>query len=211
MSQSIRVFKKRLQISQKKWTTVQGQSLRTVNMVLNILSRFNMTQRSDVFSETVKTRFDDVQGRLAFRLAESINNHILELNAFLAHFEDVIREMRKIEKSFRCDILQPAKTRAGKENNGWPHDLEIIDQAENTIREIIDMYETEIALRKQIVFEIQESVTPKMHMITAYLILWTSEIYIEPTRIHELIEEFGYVEKIYERFQTNETIDPISK
>ena len=211
MSQSIRVFKKRLQISQKKWTTVQGKSLRAVNMVLNILSRYNLTQRSDVFSETIKTKFDDVQGRLAFRLAESINRHIIELKGFLTHFEDIIREMRKIEFSFRCDILQPAKNRAAKEINGWPHDLEIIDQAENTIREIIDMYETELALRKQIVMEIQESVTPQLHMITAYLILWTSEVYIEPTRIHELIEEFGYVEKIYERFQSNETINPISK
>ncbi len=211
MSQSIRVFKKRLQISQKKWTTVQGQSLRTVNMVLNILSRFNLTQRSSVFSEAIQTMFDDVQGRLAYNLAESINRHITELNAYLTHFEDVIREMRKIEQSFRCDILQPAKNRAAKDNDEWPHDLEIIDQAENTIREIIDMYETELALRKQILFEIQESVTPQLHMITAYLILWTCEIYIESTRIHELIEEFGYVEKVYERYQTNEAINPISK
>ena len=180
MSQSIRVFKKRLQISQKKWTTVQGQSLRTVNMVLNILSRFNMTQRSDIFSEAIKTKFDDVQGRLSFRLAESINRYITELTSFLTHFEDIIREMRKIEQSFRCDILQPTKNRAEKDNDSWPHDLEIIDQAENTIREIIDMYEIELALRKQIMHEIQESVTPRIHMITAYLILWTSEIYIEP-------------------------------
>jgi hypothetical protein len=211
MSQSIRVFKKRLQISQKKWATVQGQSLRTVNMVLNILSRFNMTQRSDIFSEAIKTKFDDVQGRLSFRLAESINRHITDLKSFLTRFEEVIREMRKIEQNFRCDILQPAKNRAEKDNDGWPHDLEIIDQAENTIREIIDMYEIELALRKQIIFEIQESITPQLHMITAYLILWTSEIYIEPTRIHELIEEFGFVEKIYERFQSNEAINPISK
>ncbi len=170
-----------------------------------------MTQRSDVFSEAVKTRFDDVQGRLAFRLAESINRHILELNKFLAHFEDVIREMRKIETSFNCDILQPAKNRTVKEKVEWPHDLEIIDQAQNTIREIIDMYETELALRKQIVFEIQESITPQIHVITAYLILWSSEVYIESTRIHELIEEFGYVEKIYERFHTNNAINSISK
>ncbi len=211
MSQSIRVFKKRLQISQKKWTTVQGQSLRTVNMVLNILSRYNMTQRSDVFSDALKSKFDDVQGRLAFRLAESINRHITELKTFLTHFEDIIQEMRKIEQNFHCDILQPAKNRASKDFDEWPHDLEIIDQAENTIRKIIDMYETELALRNQIVYEIQESLTPQLHVISAYLILWTSEIYIEPTRIHELIEEFSYVEKIYERYQSNEAINPISK
>jgi len=211
MSQNIRVYKKRLQISQKKWTTVQGQSLRTVNMVLNILSRLNITQRPDIFSEAIKTKFDDVQGRLSFSLAESINRHITELNSFLSHFEEILLEMRKIEETFRCDILTPAKNRAGKENDIWPHDLEIIDQAENTIREIIDMYEIEFALRKQIVFEIQESVTPQIHKLTAYLILWSSEIYIEPTRIHELIEEFGYVEKIYERFQANEEVNPISK
>jgi hypothetical protein len=211
VSQSIRTFKKRLQISQKKWTTIQGQSLRTVNMILNIISRSNLTQRSDIFSEEILTRFDDIQGRLAYRLTESINKHISELATFISHFEDVILEMRKIEKNFRCDILNLARKRVKKDNDEWPHDLEIIDKAEITFQEIIDMYETELALRKQIISEIQESFVLQTPMVTAYLVLWTSEIYIESYRIHELIEEFSFVEKLYEKFSSEETFNQMTK
>ena len=209
MSQNIRVFKKRLQISQKKWATIQGQSLRTVNMILSIISRFNLTQRSDVFSQDLLTRFDSIQSRLEFQLAESINKNITELNNSVTQFSEVVKEMWKIEKQFRRDFLTFAKKRVLEDDQQQFHDLEIIDQAEKTIQEIICMYETELALRKQIISEIQESITPQPHMITAYLVLWSSEIYVETARIHELIEEFSFVEKIYDRFQQPESINSL--
>jgi hypothetical protein len=209
LSQNIRVFKKRLQISQKKWATIQGQSLRTVNMILSIMSRFNLTQRPDTFSQDLLTRFDSIQSRLEFHLAESINKNISELNNSLVQFAEVVKEMWKIEKQFRRDFLTFAKKRALEDDQQRSHDLEIIDQAEKTIQEIIGMYETELALRKQIILEIQESTTPQPHMITAYLVLWSSEIYIETTRIYELIEEFSFVEKIYDRFQQPESINSV--
>lgn len=209
MSQNIRVFKKRLQISQKKWATIQGQSLRTVNMILSIISRFNLTQRSDVFSQDLLTRFDSIKSRLEFQLAESINKNITELNNSVTQFSEVVKEMWKIEKQFRRDFLTFAKKRVLEDDHQQFHDLEIIDQAEKTIQEIICMYETELALRKQIISEIQESITPQPHMITAYLVLWSSEIYVETARIHELIEEFSFVEKIYDRFQQPESINSL--
>ena len=198
-----------MQISQKKWATIQGQSLRTVNMILSIISRFNMTQRTDVFSQDLLKRFDSIQSRLEFHLAESINKNIQELNNSLTQFSEVVKEMWKIEKQFRRDFLKFAKKRALEEDEQQLHDLEIIDQAEKTIQEIIGMYETELTLRKQIITEIQESITPQPHMITAYLVLWSSEIYIETARIHELIEEFSFVEKIYDRFQQPESINSV--
>ena len=209
LSQNIRIFKKRLQISQKKWATIQGQSLRTVNTILSIISKFNLTQRSEVFSQDLLKRFDCIQSRLAFHLAESINKNIVGLNNSLVQFSEVVKEMWKIEKQFRKDFLDFAKKRALKDDQQRPHDLEIIDQAEKTIQEIISMYETELALRKQIILEIQESLTPQPHMITAYLVLWSSEIYIETARIHELIEEFSIVEKIYDRFHQPESINSV--
>ena len=198
-----------MQISQKKWATIQGQSLRTVNMILSIISRFNLTQRSDVFSQDLLTRFDSIQSRLEFQLAESINKNITELNNSVTQFSEVVKEMWKIEKQFRRDFLTFAKKRALEDDQQQFHDLEIIDQAEKTIQEIICMYETELALRKQIISEIQESITPQPHMITAYLVLWSSEIYVETARIHELIEEFSFVEKIYDRFQQPESINSL--
>ena len=198
-----------MQISQKKWATIQGQSLRTVNMILSIISRFNLTQRSDVFSQDLLTRFDSIQSRLEFQLAESINKNITELNNSVTQFSEVVKEMWKIEKQFRRDFLTFAKKRVLEDDQQQFHDLEIIDQAEKTIQEIICMYETELALRKQIISEIQESITPQPHMITAYLVLWSSEIYVETARIHELIEEFSFVEKIYDRFQQPESINSV--
>ena len=207
LSQNIRVFKKRIQISQKKWATIQGQSLRTVNMILSIISRYNLTQKPDVFSQDLLKRFDSIKPRLEYHLAESINKNITELSNYLIQFSEVVNEMWKIEKQFRKDFLSFVKKRALEDDQIRAHDLEIIDQAEKTIQEIIGMYETELALRKQIVSEIQESITPQPHMITTYLVLWSSQIYIETARIHELIEEFSFVEKISDRFHQPESIN----
>ena len=199
MSQNIRVFQKRLQIAQKKWDTIQGQSLRTVNLILSILSRINLIQRSDVFSKDFLLKFDGIQEKLAFRLMESTNNQICELTNSITHFQEVINEMRKIEQQFRCDVLSLVKKHAVNSQDNWPHDLEVIDQAERTIHQVIDMYETELALRKQIITEIQISIPLQPLFVTAHLNLWLSNVYIEPTKIHDLIEEFGFVEKIYSR------------
>jgi hypothetical protein len=199
LSQNIRVFQKRLQIAQKKWNTIHGQSLRTVNLILGILSRINLIQRNDVFSKDFLLKFDGIHEKLAFRLMESTNNQIYELTNFITHFEEVINEMRKIEKQFRCDVLSLIKKHAVNSKDNWPHDLEVIDQTEQTMHQIIDMYETELALRKQIITEIQSSIPLQPHIVTAHLNLWLSNVYIEPAKIHDLIEEFGFVEKIYSR------------
>ena len=196
---NIRVFRKRLQIAQKKWDTIQGQSLRTVNHILNILSRLNQTQRTDIFSKDFLRKFEDVQNRLAYKLTDSINNHLTELSAYLGQFQDVIREMRKIDEQFRSDVLSLIKKQAIGNQDQWPHDLEVIEQAEKTIQQIIDMYETELTLRKQIVDEIQHSLPLQSQTVSALLILWMSNVYIEVTKIHDLFEEFGFVEKVYNR------------
>ncbi|MHA2239257.1 MAG: hypothetical protein ACXAB2_12975 [Candidatus Hodarchaeales archaeon] len=203
MSKNIRIYKKRLQITQKKWLTIQGQSLKTVNMIL-------MFQRSDVFSKELLSSFDDVKGRLSFHLNESLNKLILDLNVHINQFQQVIKDMCEIEKQFRNEILTLAKKRASQGNSTLRNELEIIDQAENTIQVIINMYETELALRKQIICEIRDSFHPQPQKITAYMVLWASEIYIETDRILELIEEFSHVEKIYEKIYPEE-INSLSK
>jgi hypothetical protein len=204
LSKNIRIFKKRLQISQKKWLTIQEQSLKTVNMILNIISRFNLTKRSDVFSKELISNFDDVKGRLSFHLNESLNKLILDLDNYICQFQQVIADMHNIEKQFRSEVITLAKKRASQENKTRFTELEIIDQAENTIQVIINMYETELALRKQIISEISDSFQPQQQKITAYMILWGYQIYIETERIFELIEEFSHVEKIYEKITLEE-------
>ena len=211
MTQRIRVFKKRLQISQKKWNTVQSHSLRTVNNILTILSRLNLTQRPDAFSKGLLTKFSDIPERLAYHLAELINKSIVDLFSYIDQLADVVREMRKIEHAFRSDFSVMARKHVVEGVNTWPYDLEILEQAERTIQEIIDMYETELTLRKQLMKEIQESITLQPLRITTYLVLWTSEIYIEPTRIHELIEEFTHVEKVCERVFQQDSYNSVTK
>ncbi|UCE15043.1 MAG: hypothetical protein JSV04_07650 [Candidatus Heimdallarchaeota archaeon] len=211
MSKSIRIFKKRLQISQKKWNTVQTHSLKTVNTILNILSRLNLTQRPDAFSMSLLTKFPDVPERLAFHLVELINRSLSDLFTVLDQFSDVVREMRKIENTFRLDVSIIARKQVVEGTEAWPHDLDVIEQAERTIQEIVDMYETELNLRKQLLEEIQESVSLKPLMITAHLVLWTSEVYIEPNRIHELIEEFSTIEKVCERVFQQDSYNSVPK
>lgn len=143
-------------------------------------------------------KFEDIPERLAFNLTEMINKSINDLKSYIQQFENCLKEMRKIEKQFRTDFSLIAKKQAMGENSRDFHELEVVEQVERTIQEIVDMYETEFTLRKQVLAEIQESISLNPLMITAYLVLWASEIYIEHTRIHELIEEFSYAEKIYQ-------------
>lgn len=203
MNQNVRVFKKRLQIAQKKWNTVQAHSIRTVNIILNIISRLNLVQNPNIFSEELLTNFEDIPERLSYHLAELINSSLINLNNFISQFSDIIKEMRKIEQQFRVDFSLLARKQVMEESIVSFHDIEIIEQAENTIQTIVDMYETELTLKKQLIAEIQSSPSFKPLMITAYLVLWSSEIYIESERIIELIEEFTFVEKI--------ALDQISK
>jgi hypothetical protein len=107
--QSIRVFKKRLQISQKKWNTVQGQSLRTVNTILNTISRLNLIQRPNIFSAALLESFYDIPERLAYHLADLVNKSMADLYTYLSQFSDVVKEMRKIEAQFRFDFSGIAK------------------------------------------------------------------------------------------------------
>jgi hypothetical protein len=212
LSKKIRVFKKRLQISQKKWNTVQGQSLRTVNTILNILSRLNLIQRPNVFSEELLNNFVDIPERVTYNLIEMINKSLNDLSNYIQQFDNCIKEMRKLEEQFRLDFSIIAKKQVMGEKKTWDHDLEIIEQAERTIQEIVDMYETELTLRKQLIKEIKESITLQPLMITAYLVLWSSEVYIEPTRIHELIEEFTHVERVSQsQRQSQDSYDSIPK
>lgn len=212
MVQSIRVFKKRLQISQKKWNTVQGQSLRTVNTILNTISRLNLIQRPNIFSDALLERFNDIPERLAYHLADMINRSVADLFAYLAQFSDIVKEMQKIEAQFRFDFSGMVKKQVVETETSTFYDLEMIEIAERTIQEIIDRYETELTLRKQIVNEIQEASSIQPQIITAYLVLWISEIYIEPREIYELFEEFTHVEKLYERMlQSHDTFNAIPK
>ncbi len=212
MVQSIRVFKKRLQISQKKWNTVQGQSLRTVNTILNTISRLNLIQRPNIFSTTLLERFYDIPERLAYYLADLVNKSISDLYAYLSQFSDVVDEMRKIEAQFRYDFSEIAKKSVTEAETAKFRDIEMIEIAERTIQEIIDRYETELSLRKQIICEIQEANSIQPLTITAYLVLWIAEIYIEPREIHELFEEFTHAEKLYERMlQSQDSFNSIPK
>lgn len=212
MVQSIRVYKKRLQISQKKWNTIQGQSLRTVNVILNTISRLSLIQRPNIFSEPLLEKFYDIPERLAYHLANTVNQSIADLYSYLSQFSDVINEMKKIESQFRFDFAGIARKQVVETEDFSYRDLEMIELAEGTIQEIIDRYETELSLRKQIIDEIQEVGSFKPLRITAYLVLWTSELYIEPAKIHELFEEFTHVEKLYEKLtQSQDTFNSIPK
>ena len=59
--------------------------------------------------------------------------------------------------------------------------------------------------------EIQESISLQPIKITVYLVLWTSEIYIEPGHIQELMEEFTHVEKVYERVFQQDSYNSVPK
>ena len=113
--------------------------MRTVNIILNILSRLNLIQRPDAFSKEILEKFVEIPERLAFHLVDLINKSITELHVFLGQFSDVIREMRKVEQQFRRDFSIMARKQIVGENEGWNNDLEIIEQAERTIQEIVDI------------------------------------------------------------------------
>ncbi|MHA1214494.1 MAG: hypothetical protein ACTSR2_02665 [Candidatus Hodarchaeales archaeon] len=201
MNQNLRFFKKRLQISQKKWKTIQESSLHTVNSILSVISRLNLAKKPETFSENILEKFPDIPDRLLYNLTEIINQGVNDLVSHIEHFSEILNEMKKIEHEFQRDFLSMARKYVLNNNNFITRDLEILEQAQSTIQDIIDMYETELALRIQIVNEIKDSNKFQPRRLTANLILWSSEVYIEPLKFRDLIEEFTLVERLCERFQ----------
>ncbi|NHJ01961.1 MAG: hypothetical protein EAX86_07430 [Candidatus Heimdallarchaeota archaeon] len=209
MNQNIRVFKKRLQIAEKKWNAVQAQSIKAINTILGTLSRLNLIQQRGAFSEDLLAKFPDVPERISFHLAELINKSIHDLNIYLSQLNEIVNEMRKIEEQFRQDYLLIIKTQYSEGNQSWSHDLETLEQAERTFQEIVDMYDRELSLRKEILSTTQNSSLFQPNSLIIYLTLWAGEIYIEHNRIHELIEEFMQAEKVCERvLQSQDSMSP---
>ncbi|WP_455463009.1 hypothetical protein [Candidatus Hodarchaeum mangrovi] len=211
MSQKIRVFKKRIQISQKKWNSVQNESLRIINSILTIISRLTLTQKNGTFSENLLEKFPEVPDRIAFYLTDIINHNISELNSYIQQFTEILNEMKKIEKEFKQDFFVLIKKQVIDHRNPSSLDLEIIEQAEETIQEIVDMYQVELALRNQIFHELQNPSDFKPARITANLVLWSAEVYIESSRIRDLFEGFSLVEKLCEKIQTENSLNSLSK
>ncbi|MHA1972150.1 MAG: hypothetical protein ACTSW1_04085 [Candidatus Hodarchaeales archaeon] len=201
MNQNLRFFKKRLQISQKKWNTVQEGSVRTVNSILSVISRISLARKPDTFSETILRKFPDIPERLLYNLTEIINQCVNDLVSHIKRFTEILDEMKKIEHEFQRDFLSMARKYVLSHENFVARDLEILEQAQTTIQEIIDMYETELALRIQIVNEMKDAYKFQPRKLTTNLILWASEVYIEPLKFRDLIEEFSLVERLCERFQ----------
>lgn len=211
LSQKIRVFKKRIQISQKKWNSVQNESLRIINSILTIISRLTLTQKNGTFSENLLEKFPEVPDRIAFYLTDIINHNISELNSYIQQFTEILNEMKKIEKEFKQDFFVLIKKQVIDHRNPSSLDLEIIEQAEETIQEIVDMYQVELALRNQIFHELQNPSDFKPARITANLVLWSAEVYIESSRIRDLFEGFSLVEKLCEKIQTENSLNSLSK
>jgi len=211
LSQKIRVFKKRIQISQKKWNSVQNESLRIINSILTIISRLSLTQKNDTFSESLLEKFPEVPDRIAFYLTDIINHNISDLNSYIQQFTEILNEMKIIENEFKQDFSVLIKKQVIDHRNPSSLDLEIIEQAEETIQEIVDMYQVELALRNQIFQEIQNPCDFKPARLTANLVLWSAEVYIESSRIRDLFEGFSLVEKLCEKIQTENSLNSISK
>ncbi len=187
-----------MQITEKKWNTVQAQSIKSINTILGTLSRLNLTQQRSNFGDNLLSKFPDIPERISYNLAEIINKNIQDLFVFLNQFIDIVNEMRKIETQFRLDFSKLIKLQYS-EGNQWSQELEVLEKAESTFQEIVDMYERELSLRREILSDIQNIQSFRGNLLVVYLTLWAGEVYIEHSRIHELIEEFMHAEKVCEK------------
>ena len=209
---NIRKLKQKIRRVLNKWNEVQGKSGKAVNSLVGIIGKMILAQNDEMFTDL--QNFPELQERLLYRLANSINSKMpqleqaLELFRKLKHELDGIvqEELRNLRATLRAAAeltTTPRRTRRVKKVKSLDHEefsreLSVIEQAEKHLLEIQQMFELELSLKEYIFTSLVDNLL-KPQQMTLYLTLWIAEPYLDVERIEEILEEFIYLERALDK------------
>lgn len=203
----IKILQKHLKNAYKKYKTHQVRSLQLINQVLSILSKMSLANEKKLYSASLLENFDSLPDRLTFKLYQQLNSLIPDLIKIVNEFEKITLEIEEIRRKFSRELKEIYRLKANYINSS----LEILEEFEQSLNEVVDMFLTELILRKQILSELENYNKLKPAQMSLYVSIWMNEVYIEKEKFFYLLEEFNEIERIletpYNSFQEVETQD----
>ncbi|MHA1166762.1 MAG: hypothetical protein ACTSP4_06250 [Candidatus Hodarchaeales archaeon] len=180
----------------KRWKNCQINSMKTVNILFSVISKMNLV-RADKSVYDNLGEFPDLEKKLIFSLIEQINGILPELeknlNSFRLLFEKYSRMKHTIHESFRYRMKNMNSIDPDYLNN-----IRLLEEALDRIDEIYDMVEIEYLLKKRVIKELHGLLNNKIEpvstqRISIYLTIWSSEPYLNYSRVNDILETFQYL------------------
>ncbi len=214
MPVSIRKLKQKIRRVLNKWNEVQGKSSKAVNSLVGIIGKMILAQNDEMFSDL--HNFPEIQERLLYRLANSINSKMPQLEQSLELFRKLKQELDSIiveeQRNLRATLRNASgdthltntrrRRKRGKDEmvdiDEFAREVSIIEQAEKHLQEIQQMFELELSLKEHIFHSLIDNAL-KPQQMTLYLTLWIAEPYLDVERIEEILEEFIYLERALDK------------
>ena len=173
----------------RQWQEIQEKSLRIVMQCLNLVGRLSIISNSELY-RGLEEFGPSLQERLTSSLVEQINKRLPRLNTAVKNFSGVIQRMNTLECQFSITLAKCAKSLS-------EHERGPLEQAEDHIREIVAMFESELSLKQSVAKMMSEGGLKPQHY-TLYLTIWLHEPYLETGKLDELLSELDYLEKSYQ-------------
>ena len=190
----IKILQKHLKNAYKKYKTHQVRSLQLINQTLSILSKMSLANEKKFYSPTLLENFDSLPDRLTFKLYQQLNSLIPDLIKIVNEFEKITFEIEDIKSKFSLELREIYKLKANYNNSN----LEVLEEFEQSLNEVVDMFSTELILRKQILSELESYNKLKPAQMSLYVSIWMNEVFIEKEKFFYLLEEFNEIERILE-------------
>ncbi|MHA1984885.1 MAG: hypothetical protein ACW967_11050 [Candidatus Hodarchaeales archaeon] len=175
----------------REWRSIQNASLKSINSIIGLISKLNLVkhkQYSDQF-----TQFPDINDRLITILIDQINIKLPEVQKALNEFSKLGEKILSWEEITTKILNKEMKNVFLIENFDNLNEIRLIEQTLEQMKEITMMFETEITLR-HLVFDLLQNISKEQfnaQKLSFYLTVWTSEPYLDFTRINEIIENFA--------------------
>ncbi len=207
---NIRKLKQKIRRVLNKWNEVQGKSGKAVNSLVGIIGKMILAQNEEMFTDL--QHFPELQERLLYRLASSINSKMPQLEQALELFRKLKQELDNLileeQRNLRATLRTSTENRTAamgrrrrrskkaitRDYDELSRELSIIEQAEKHLQEIQQMFELELSLKEYIFNSLVDNLL-KPQQMTLYLTLWIAEPYLDVERIEEILEEFIYLER----------------
>ena len=190
---SVEQIKQELAVYRRQWQEIQEKSLRTIMQCLNLVGRLSIVSNGELYRGLEE--FRTLQERLMSSLIEQINKRIPRLNSAVKAWEQKVQKMTTLERRFSETLAKSTEGMSEKERGP-------LEQAEDHIKEIVSMFENELALKCAVVKMMSEG-AQKPQNYTLYLTIWLHEPYLEPHKLDELLSELDYLEKSYQAATTS--------
>lgn len=179
---------KNIENSMKSWNALQAEAMQTISAIQNIVSKIKHISQKNTLGKL--DSFERIVENTTYKLYLAINEYIPKLRKYLKEFKKIMNEFRSVKNrltDFQVSIHSIFERGENIKENANEL-VTLLDGLTEHVAEIVNMYENECLVKETIISEL-EKMTPPQSVLTAYLIVFSTEPYLLTERIEELREK----------------------